>query len=150
MAVNPWGKPNEESIEGILSRPAVKRAAKAAGDTVKAMMTDAKQQLTGDFGMQAMEQAQKQQKTLTTQQQQNIQQQSQQTLIQTRQNLEKINNEIKMIRQKKTQEKQQITKAETQKKEQKKVMEEKKKNEEPIWKKMLRSGSHEMIKNAGG
>jgi hypothetical protein len=131
----------------------VKQIAKTAGDIVKGMATDARQQITGDMGIGANEQAQNQphsaKATLGVQQQQQVQAQQQQLLAQTRQNLEKINNDIKIVRQKKAQQGQQEKQAEKQKKEQKKMVEEKKK-EEPIWRKMLKSGSHEMIKSSGG
>jgi TPP-dependent 2-oxoacid decarboxylase len=140
-----------ETIEGISGRAQkfVKQAAKAAGDTVVAMAGDAKQQITGDFGTD-LEQAQAQQKIMSQQQQQQVADQSQQALSQARQNLEKLNAEIDKIRQEKVQKKQQEEKKEDNKKEQKKEMKKQEDEREPVWKKMLKKGSHESQSKGGG
>lgn len=148
MAVlGPRSQDSFESIEGISGRAQkyTKQAVKAVGNTVVAMAGDAKGQLTGDYG-QEVEQANAQQKTLSQQQQQQVQDQSQQALNQTRQNLEKINAEIARVRQEKEQKKQQEQKKDTQQKEQKKEMKKREEQSEPLWRKMLRKGSHEAQK----
>ncbi len=157
MAVNPWGQQSDENIEGIMAK-AAHQVKKTAANVVKTVASDAKQQLTGDWGPKT-EQGQGQPQTSKQQAGPNQPQlvsmeekKSKETLlVQTRQNLEKINKDIQMIRQKRAQEQQQKEKAETQKKEQKKQLAEKKK-EDPFWKKLLqgKTGSKEGNVRASG
>jgi len=137
-----------ETIEGISGKAQkqMKQAVKAVGDTVAAAVQDAKQQVSGDYGA-GTEQAQ--QKILSQQQQQQVAGQSQQLLDQTRQNLEAINSEIVKIRKGKEQQQKQAEKKEEKQKEQKKAVEQKK-AEEPIWRRMLRKGSHEAQNKVAG
>ena len=140
-----------ETIEGVSGGVSkyVKQAVKAVGDTAAAMAGDARQQLTGDFGSD-MEKAQAQQKMLSSQQQQQVNDQSQQALMQARRNLDNLDAEIKKVRQEKDQKKQQEEKKETNKKEQKKEMKKQEEEREPVWKKMLRKGSHESQSKGAG
>jgi hypothetical protein len=150
MAVNPWGQQSDENIEGIMAK-AAKQVKKAASDTVKAVVADAKQQVTGDPTSPA-EQASLGAGKLDPGQQSQIQQQHQQVLAQTRQNLEQINAAINKARQERLKRDQEVNKKEEQKKEQKKQVEEQKKQEDPAWKRLLKGkmGSRESHQRAGG
>mgnify|MGYP001572658622 CR=1 FL=1 len=152
MAVNPWGQQSDENIEGIMAK-AGKQVKKAVSDTVKAVATDVKQQVTGDLGS-GTEQNQTQGKPLDPAQSSSAkatEDKHQALLEQTRQNLQKINDDIQRIRQERIKKEQEVNKKEEQKKEQKKQVE-KKKQEEPAWKRMLKGkmGSREAHQRAGG
>jgi hypothetical protein len=143
--------PFEGSFENLSTKAqgAAKKIVKAAGDAAGAMATDVKQQLTGDYDKPLVEQMGLQ--TQTSQQQQQIQQNQQALLAQTKQNLDRINAEIKQAREMRIKKEQEKKKTEQQEKQQKQV-EERKKQEDPVWKKMLKGkmGSRESGKQASG
>jgi cell envelope opacity-associated protein A len=117
-----------------------------------------KQQVTGDIGS-GMEQGQQQaaagnqvQQADQMQKMQEEERKKRELLAQTRQNLEKIEMEIKRARDERLKKDEERKRVEEKKKEQKKQVEEKKKDEDPVWKKMLagKSGSHEVAKGVSG
>jgi len=154
MAIkNPWGD-QTDSFENLTQKIA-KPVVKAIGDTVKAVVTDAKQQVTGDYPISPENltggQPPSAKASVGAGHVQEAAQQKQQLLLQTRQNLEQINKQIQEIRKKRIQQAQQATQAQQAKKVEKK-QEEKKKQEDPFWKRMLKgkTGSKEGNVRAGG
>ena len=143
--------PFEGSFESLTTKTAgaAKKIVKSVGDAAGVAATDVKQQVTGDYGKGLVEQMGLAQ--ATPQQQQQIQQDQQKLLADTKQNLERINAEIKRARDLRLKNEEERKKIDQQKKQQKRA-EEKKKQEDPMWKKMLkgRQGSGENKVNAGG
>jgi hypothetical protein len=155
---DPW----ETSFETMTSQAqkTTAQVKKSAGDTVKAVLQDVKQQVSGDYGA-AMEQGQQagaagQSPKISPQEQaaklQDEEKKKRELIAQTRQNLERINMEIKRARDERLKKEEERKKAEQKKAEEKKVVEQKKKEEDPAWKKMLQGkmGSREMAKGVSG
>jgi hypothetical protein len=153
MAVrDPWGD-QQGSFENMTQKVA-KPVIKAVSDAVKAVATDAKQQVTGDYGSTSPE-------SLTSGQppsakapvgaQQEEAKKKQELIMQTRQNLDQINKQILEIRHKREKQAEQAKQTEKKEKEQKKT-EKKQKENEPFWKKLLqgKTGSKEGNVRAGG
>lgn len=160
---NPFQKadPWETSFETMTTKAqqAGTQVKKSAAGMAKAAAGDVKAALTGDFQNGSLE-------TMAGQAGQNsqtqtagnpnipamaeLEKQKRELLAQTRQNLERINMEIKRARDERLKKEEERKKTEEKKKEQKKAVEQKKKEEDPAWKKMLRKGSHEIAKGISG
>lgn len=145
-------KPNQDSYEMIRDKPSkvMSQVKRAVDDTTKAVITDIRQQITGDLGT-GTEQAQQALQAQQAKQVRDDAQQKQQLLLQTRQNLDQINKQISEIRHRKAQQVKQAEQAKQTKKIEKKQEEEKKKAD-PVWKKFLKGkmGSREAHQRAGG
>lgn len=147
MAVlNRVQNPFETSFENMTTQvqAGAKKVQKTTSDAIKAVAEDVKEQVMGQEKPKTPEEQAKQQQVA-----QKSEEDKKQLLAQTRQNLEKINQEILQIRQTREKQYQEKLKAEEKKKQEKKA-EEKKKAEDPVWKKMLKTGSHEAMKNVAG
>src|SRR3989344_4690938 len=144
--------PYESSFETLTGQAAtgVKKTIKAAGDAAAVMIKDAADSLGGqtkstslvdEVGLQPLGQTQAKQ----------AEEERKKVLMQTRQNLEQINQAIKKARDERLKKELEVKKVKDQET-QKKKMEEKKKQEDPLWKKMLKGsmGSKEMGKNVAG
>ncbi len=132
-----------ESIEGIAKAavPPIKKA-------VKAVVQDAKQQLTGEYS--AQNETPGGVKEIPVYEQKQIEDDSKRLLDETRMRLERINADIKRAREQRLSKIQQKEQAKAQEK-QKKEFEQKKKDEDPAWKKMLKgkTGSREAGRGSG-
>ena len=145
-AMNPF----EASFENLTTQ--VKKTTKQAAQTV---VSDVKQQVTGEMPGQPVTNVglieQLGLKEVKPEDKEEQEQKNKQLLSQTRQNLEKINQELEEVRRKKAKKEEEAKKVEKQA-EEKKVAEKKKKDEDPFWKRMLRgkTGPHEAGKNVAG
>lgn len=141
--------PFEGSFENLTTK-AAKPVKRAVSDTAKALGADVKQQVMGS-GPEPSLVEQTGVKQATAGQQDQIREQQQQQMVDTRQNLARINQEIVQARQARLKREQESRRGEEREKKEKKV-EEQRKKEDPMWKKVLRGkmGSRESAQRAGG